>query len=124
VNQLSCAAIELVLETLFMRKMLVMLSILASLSGCSYFHVHKMDIEQGNVITVDMVSRVHNGMTQADVKDILGEPVLANVFDPNRLDYVYTYKPGNGQIVEKYITFIFINGRVSDIKGNLPTRAA
>jgi outer membrane protein assembly factor BamE len=94
-----------------MRKMLIVLSILISLSGCSYFKVHKMDIE--------MVSRIHTGMTQSEVKDILGEPVLSNVFDPNRLDYVYTYKPGNGKSVEKYITLIFRNGKLTEIKGNL-----
>ncbi len=102
-----------------MRNLLAMLAISASLTGCSYFHVHKMDIEQGNIITPDMVNRVHTGMTKSEVQDILGEPILANVFDPNRLDYVYTYRPGNSQPTEKYITFIFSHDRVSDIKGNL-----
>lgn len=107
------------LESLFMRNLLAMLAISASLSSCSYFHVHKMDIEQGNIISVEMVNRVHTGMTKAEVSDILGEPILANVFDPNRLDYVYTYRPGNGQPTEKYVTFILTNDRVSEIKGNL-----
>ena len=102
-----------------MRKILILLSVLISLSGCSYFQVHKMDIEQGNIISSDMVSRIHTGMTQSEVKDILGEPVLSNVFDPNRLDYVYTYKPGNGKSVEKYITLIFHNGKLTEMKGNL-----
>jgi outer membrane protein assembly factor BamE len=78
-----------------------------------------MDIEQGNVITPEMVSRVHNGMTQAEVKQIMGAPIMANVFDPNRLDYVYTYKPGDGESTEKYVTFIFRNGRLVEMKGNL-----
>jgi outer membrane protein assembly factor BamE len=102
-----------------MRKMLMVFSILLSLSGCSYFQVHRMDIEQGNIVSADAVSHIHIGMTQADVKSALGEPVLSNVFDPNRLDYVYTYKPGNGKSVEKYLTLIFRNDRLTEIKGNL-----
>jgi outer membrane protein assembly factor BamE len=49
----------------------------------------------------------------------MGAPIMANVFDPNRLDYVYTYKPGDGESTEKYVTFIFRNGRLVEMKGNL-----
>jgi outer membrane protein assembly factor BamE len=102
-----------------MKKFFILILLALALPGCSYFHVHHMDIEQGNVITPEMVSRVHVGMSMEEVKEIMGSPVLINVFDPNRKDYVYTYKPGNGDFTEKYITFIFNNGRVSSIKGNM-----
>jgi outer membrane protein assembly factor BamE len=82
-------------------------------------HVHRMDIEQGNIITSGMVGRIHQGMTKSEVKDILGEPVLSNVFDPNRLDYVYTYKPGDGKSVEKYVTLIFRGDRLAEMRDNL-----
>jgi outer membrane protein assembly factor BamE len=59
------------------------------------------------------------GMTEAQVKEIMGSPVLINVFDPNREDYVYTFKPGYGDITEKYITFIFSGGILREIKGNM-----
>jgi outer membrane protein assembly factor BamE len=103
-----------------MLKQLVFLPfLLLALTGCSYFHVHKMDIQQGNIITNDMISRVHEGMSMDQVKAIMGSPVLMNVFDQNRMDYVYTYKPGYGDFSERYVTFIFTNGRLSNIKGNL-----
>jgi outer membrane protein assembly factor BamE len=102
-----------------MQKMLIALMMLLSLSGCSYFHVHKMDIEQGNVITAEMVSKVRLGMTEAEVRNIMGSPVLTNVFNPNRMDYVYTYKPGYGDYQERYITYSFQNGRLANIGGNM-----
>jgi outer membrane protein assembly factor BamE len=102
-----------------MRKLLIILSLLLPLSGCSYLHIHKMDIEQGNVITPEMVNQVHRGMSEAEVRNIMGNPVLANVFDKNRLDYVYTFKPGYGTGTEKYITFVFINGRLTSTDANL-----
>jgi outer membrane protein assembly factor BamE len=102
-----------------MRKLLVIMSLWITLSGCSYLHVHRMDIEQGNYITPEMVSKIHPGMTQSQVKEIVGDPILANVFDKNRIDYVYTFKPGNGEMTEKYITLIFRNGHLSTISGNM-----
>jgi outer membrane protein assembly factor BamE len=104
---------------MIMQKIIILLFTLMTLSGCSYLHIHKMDIEQGNVITQDMLNRVHNGMTPWEVKNIMGNPVLANVFDPNRLDYVYTFKPGYGAGTETYITYIFKNGHLVDTQGNL-----
>jgi outer membrane protein assembly factor BamE len=102
-----------------MRNLFILFALSITLSGCSYLHVHKMDIEQGNVITPEMVRQVHLGMSQDEVKSIMGEPVLANVFDSSSLDYVYTFKPDYGPKIEKYVTFIFKNNRVVDIKGNM-----
>lgn len=102
-----------------MRKAFIVLAVLFSLTGCSYLHVHKMDIQQGNVITPEMVHSIHTGMTESQVKNIAGYPVLTNVFDGQRVDYVYTYKPGYGEGTEKYLTLTFRNGRLIDIKGNM-----
>lgn len=102
-----------------MRKFLIILSLLLTLSGCSYLHVHRMDIEQGNLLTPEMMHKIHPGMTEAEVKEIIGTPVLANVFDKNRIDYVYTFKPGNEDMTEKYVTLIFVKGRLKVITGNM-----
>lgn len=102
-----------------MKKIIILIALFIALPGCSYFHVHKMDVEQGNVITANMVNSVHIGMTTQQVRDIMGTPVLINVFDTNRKDYVYTYKPGYGDFTEKYIAFIFTKGRLSSIRGNI-----
>jgi len=102
-----------------MHKILLALTLLATLTACSFLHVHKMDIEQGNVITQAQVDKIHRGMTISQVKDIMGNPILTNVFDPSHADYVYTYKPGYGTPIEKHITISFRNGRADEIKGNM-----
>ncbi|MDR3492469.1 MAG: outer membrane protein assembly factor BamE [Gammaproteobacteria bacterium] len=102
-----------------MYKILISLVLLASLTACSYLQVHRMDIEQGNAITTAQVEKIHKGMSRAQVEGILGTPILANVFEASRSDYVYTYKPGYGAITEKYLTIRFHNERVEDIKGNM-----
>ena len=101
-----------------MRKTLTLFVACLFLNGCSYI-VQKPDIEQGNIVTSDMVAKIHTGMTESQVKDVLGPPILTNIFDTTRLDYVYTMKPGHGDMQEQSMTLIFRNGRLSTISGNM-----
>ncbi len=98
-----------------MKKILSLLAALLMLSGC----IHKMDIEQGNIITPEMVAKLHTGMTEEQVKNIMGSPMLVNTFDDNRIDYVYTYKPAHGSITEKSMTLTFRNRRLQQMGGNM-----
>jgi outer membrane protein assembly factor BamE len=101
-----------------MKKALCLLTVLLCLSGCSILRVHKMDIEQGNVMTPEMTNQLHPGMSEERVKDIMGPPMLVNTFNDNRIDYVYTFKPGYGQSQQKTITLIFRNHVLKEIQGN------
>lgn len=98
-----------------MKKLLSLFAMVIVLSAC----VHKMDIEQGNVITPEMAGKLHKGMTETQVKEIMGSPMLMNTFNDHRIDYVYTLKVGHGTMSEKYITLIFRNNRLQDISGNM-----
>jgi outer membrane protein assembly factor BamE len=98
-----------------MRQFLILILVGFSLSGCNF--VHKMDIEQGNVYSPSMVSRLHTGMTKAQVQNIMGAPVLLKTFDENRVDYVYTFKTGNQPMTEKRVTLTFDkNGILQNIQ--------
>lgn len=100
-----------------MRRLLILTLLGFMLSGCMF--VHKMDIEQGNVFTPEMVKQLHPGMTQKQVTDIMGSPMLMNTFNDNRVDYVYTYMPGGKKATESYVTLIFKNGRLKAVEGNM-----
>ena len=89
---------------------LVLISFL--LSGC----VHKRDIMQGNIIKQEDVARLHTGMTEGQVREVMGDPVLVNVFTPNQLNYVYTFEPGHQKMTEKRLIIIFKGGRVKEIQ--------
>jgi outer membrane protein assembly factor BamE len=102
-----------------MKKILATSLCALALSSCALVHVHKMDIEQGNILTQERVSKIHTGMPIADVKALLGNPVLINTFANNRIDYVYTYQPGYGPKTEHYVTIIFTKNRVSQVSGNM-----
>lgn len=98
-----------------MKKLTALLSLTLSLTAC----VHKMDIEQGNIITPAMVSKLHTGMSEDQVKAVMGTPMLLNTFDDSRIDYVYTMQPAYGQRTEKKVTLVFRNHRLQSIDKNV-----
>ena len=64
-------------------------------SGDSFLGVltpYRMDIVQGNVVTKEQVAQVKPGMTRNQVRDILGSPMLTDLFHADRWDYVFTIR--------------------------------
>ena len=71
------------------------LTFLILLASCSLPKVHKVIVQQGNIINQEMVDQLKPGMTKTQVAYIMGEPILKNTFDENRWDYMYTLEvPG------------------------------
>lgn len=86
------------------------------LMGCSHFHMYQPTVEQGNVMTDEMISQLHTGMTQNQVEEVMGSPVLKNILNDDRVNYVYTFKPGAGKMTQKRLTLIFQKGKLSRIE--------
>ncbi|MBJ9978089.1 outer membrane protein assembly factor BamE [Pseudomonas sp. S75] len=70
---------------------------LLALAGCSFPGVYKIDIQQGNVVTQDMIDQLRPGMTRRQVRFIMGNPLLQDTFNTNRWDYLYSLQPGGGK---------------------------
>lgn len=51
--------------------------------------VYKLTVQQGNVITQEMVDRLKPGMTRNQVEFVMGKPVLGDPFNDNRWVYIY-----------------------------------
>lgn len=96
-----------------MYKSIICLLLVLLMSGCSF--IHRADIDQGNIITPEMTSRLHRGMTEMEVREVMGNAVLVNIFSPNRIDYIYTSEPGNGKRSEKRVTCIFVRGHLQEV---------
>jgi len=110
-----------------MQKLLIIISVIASMlsTGCSNYHlVHKIDIQQGNVINQDEVNLLEPGMTRRQVRFIMGSPMIADVFHQDRWDYVYLFQPGYGEILEERVTLYFDNDALSRVSGTLHPDAA
>lgn len=102
-----------------------------ALGGCSsspfsfapnFSWAHKVDIQQGTVVTKDMAEKLQTGMTREQVRFILGTPLIADVFHANRWDYPYRFQPGRGEIQERKFTVFFENDRLARFDSDpLPT---
>ena len=53
---------------------------------------YRLEIVQGNVITKEQAALVKPGMSQAQVRDVLGSPLLTDLFHVDRWDYVFTIR--------------------------------
>jgi outer membrane protein assembly factor BamE len=56
------------------------------------FGVYKLDINQGNYLSQDMVEKLKVGQTKPQVRAALGTPLITSAFRDNRWDYVYEFK--------------------------------
>jgi outer membrane protein assembly factor BamE len=90
-----------------------------SLTGCSTMNaylpdvrqlgVYKLDINQGNYLTQDMVEKLKAGQTRQQVRSALGTPLLVSAFHDDRWDYAYSYTR-NGREVERRHFVVFFKG--------------
>lgn len=67
-------------------RLLACLLIAACLAGC----VYKIEVQQGNYVTNDVVDKLKLGMTKAEVRGLLGTPLLNDVFHANQWDYYFS----------------------------------
>lgn len=96
--------------------------VILTLSACSKDKipgVYRIDIQQGNQVTQEMLSKLEPGMTKSQVSFVMGTPMLIDVFHPNRWDYIYSFHPGNGSREQRRITLYFDDAETLDyIDGN------
>ncbi len=95
------------------------------LPGCGnipilpFLKPYKIEIQQGNYVTQEMIARLQPGMTRSQVRFALGTPLIVDPFRTDRWDYAYTlYK--QGQLVEQRMVTVIFRGEVLDrIEGDV-----
>lgn len=83
------------------------LAAFVTLAGCSVPGVYKVDIQQGNVITQDMINQLRPGMTEQQVRFIMGTSLISDTFNPRRWDYLYSMEPGRQERRQERISLFF-----------------
>ena len=53
---------------------------------------YRMDIVQGNVVTKEQLALLRVGMTRRQVGDVLGTPLINDIFHADRWDYPFTIR--------------------------------
>ena len=70
--------------------MRLLVALVAALALASCGLVYKIDIQQGNYVTEDLVAKLKPGMTKAEVRQLLGTPLLIDVFHANQWEYYFS----------------------------------
>ena len=89
------------------------------LSAC--LKTHRIDIQQGNVITEVAVNQLEPGMTKREVRYILGTPLVVDPFHQNRWDYFYFFDRRGEKNIKRRITVIFEDDLMKTIEGDIGT---
>lgn len=91
------------------------------LTGCSLLpHVlFKIDVQQGNVVTEEMLEKLKPGMTKSQVLFVLGSPLIMDAFRDNRWDYVYLYRKKGDLVEQKRLTVFFENDALVNFDNHL-----
>ena len=84
---------------------------------------YKVEVVQGNVVTSEQAALVKPGVTRAQVRDLLGTPLLADVFHGERWDYVFTIRRQGTEPQMRRVVVRFAGDAVKSIDtgGDLPS---
>lgn len=95
-----------------------LLGLLPAVTGCA----HRLEIDQGNVITTAQLARIAPGMDKKQVQYLLGTPLLADPFHSNRWDYYYSHRAGDGEVTRHRATVLFDGSHVARVEtaGDIP----
>jgi outer membrane protein assembly factor BamE len=109
-----------------MRAILLTLVVSILLAGCSSVPslLYKIEVQQGNVITQEMVDKLKPGMTRSQVRFALGSPMINDAFHNNRWDYVYRLEQEGRLVEQRRLTVFFDEDNLIRIDGSFKTSAA
>lgn len=83
---------------------------------------YRMEIVQGNVVTQEVMAQIQPGLGRAQVREILGTPLLTDIFHENRWDYVFTIARQGVPAQQRRVTVFFKNDLVERFEADvLPT---
>ncbi len=104
-----------------MRQLTILILCTFLLAACSIKvpGVHRIPVQQGNYLEYKDVSKVKVGMSKADVKAVLGTPVVGSLFNQSRWEYVYKLRTEQYGLFENLFTVFFEDEIVSRIESDI-----
>ena len=93
------------------------------LGACSlmpdFMQPYRIDVQQGNFVSQEMVSKLQLGMTREQVRAALGTPLLADIFHADRWDYVYLLDRRGQPREQRHLAVFFEDGRLARLGGDV-----
>lgn len=86
--------------------------------GSDTFKPYVPEVVQGNVVSREQRQYLRPGMTRAQVRDVLGTPLVTNLFHADRWDYAFTIRR-QGVPAQQFHLAVFFQGEVfSRVEGD------
>jgi outer membrane protein assembly factor BamE len=85
---------------------------------------YRMEIQQGNFVSQEMVSRLKLGMSKDQVRFVLGTPLITDSFHADRWDYVFRRQRVNSsELEQRKLAVFFDDGKLKRIEGDVKPAA-
>ena len=75
---------------------------------------YQVPIAQGNIISIDMLSKLEKGLTRAQVQYIMGTPSIKDPFNSTKWDYIGFEIIGNEVLREVHYSLSFRENKLED----------
>jgi len=84
---------------------------------------YRVEVVQGNVVTRELAALIKPGMSPAQVRDLLGTPLVTDPFHAQRWDYVFTIQRQGAQPQLRRVIALFDGDKLVrlDAPGDLPS---
>ncbi|MGQ0752437.1 MAG: outer membrane protein assembly factor BamE [Betaproteobacteria bacterium] len=111
-------------------RMRLVFTLVLLLAGCKQVPVlpsltpYKIDVQQGNYVTQEMVEKLKPGMTRSQVKFLLGTPLVVDPFRNDRWDYVYLHYKAGELAEQRRISVIFDQDKLKRVDGDVVAAGA
>jgi len=93
------------------------------LTGC-FLKPHKIDVQQGNYLDQATILKLKPGMTRSQVRFLLGTPLIADPFHPERWDYMFIDRKAGKLKEERRLTLFFDGDKLLRATSDFPPQAA
>ena len=100
-------------------KVITLLLSVLLLSSCSIPRIFQVVISQGNLVDQEMLDKLEIGMTESQVKFVMGTPLISDTFYPNRWDYFTSVTQGENTYTNQKITLYFKDNKLVSWEGEI-----
>jgi outer membrane protein assembly factor BamE len=87
-------------------------------TACTYLTPYKLPIQQGNIVESESLTKLKAGMTKNQAVQVLGTPLLNDLFHANRWDYVHYLNKRGRMSEQKHVALIFEEEKLARLVGD------
>ncbi len=110
-----CAAVHKTVN----RLLIIFILAAAVAGGGCIFKIHRVEVQQGNILSAEMLEQVKPGMSRREVQSLLGTPLVTDVFHAERWDYYYLRRDNTRKgAVQSRVTVVFDGDGVARVEGD------